>query len=135
MYEHDFFNIAVQITDKKINVDELVQKYINVNQIDKSNIQERKAVKTIGLIFKTLKNSKIDVKIDELGESQIVYDSDRSLLTRVQEESTDKCEEYRKKIYVGNEIEQTPVQAKDQNEITQENVTKNQQNKDEEIEH
>lgn len=135
LYEHDFFNIAVQITDKKINVDELVQKYINVNQIDKSNIQERKAVKTIGLIFKTLKNSKIDVKIDELGESQIVYDSDRSLLTRVQEESTDKCEEYRKKIYVGNEIEQTPVQAKDQNEITQENVTKNQQNKDEEIEH
>lgn len=38
-------------------------------------------------------------------------------------------------MYVGNEIEQTPVQAKDQNEITQENVTKNQQNKDEEIEH
>ena len=98
LYEHDFFNIAVQITDKKINVDELVQKYINVNQIDKSNIQERKAVKTIGLIFKTLKNSKIDVKVDELGESQIVYDSDRSLLTRVQEESTDKCEEYRNSV-------------------------------------
>ena len=53
----------------------------------------------------------------------------------VQEESTDKCEEYRKTMYVGNEIEQTPVQAKDQNEITQENVTKNQQNKDEGIEH
>ena len=98
MYEHDFFIIAVQITDKKINVDELDQKYINVNQIDKSNIQERKAVKTIGLIFKALKNSKIDVKVDELGESQIVYDSDRSLLTRVQEESTDKCEEYRKSV-------------------------------------
>lgn len=98
LYEHDFFNIAVQITDKKINVDELVQRYINVNQIDKSNIKERKALKTVGLIFKALKNSKIDVKVDELGESQIVYDSDRSLLTRVQEESTDKCEEYRKSV-------------------------------------
>lgn len=98
LYEHDFFNIAVQITDKKINVDELVQRYINVNQIDKSNIKERKALKTVGLIFKALKDSKIDVKVDELGESQIVYDSDRSLLTRVQEESTDKCEEYRKSV-------------------------------------
>lgn len=134
-YEHDFFDIAIQVTDKKLNIDELVQKYNNVNQIDRSNTQERKALKTVGLIFRALKNSKIDVRVNELGESQIVYDSDRSLLTRVQEESTDKCEEYRKKIYVGNEIEQTPVQAKDQNEITQENVTKNQQNKDEEIEH
>ena len=38
-------------------------------------------------------------------------------------------------MYVGNEIEQTQVQAKGQDEITQENVTENQQNKDEEIEH
>lgn len=116
LYEHDFFNIAVQITDKKINVDELVQRYINVNQIDKSNIQERKAVKTIGLIFKALKNSKIDVKVDELGESQIVYDSDRSLLTRVQEESTDKCEEYRKSVKKDAEqnerIQNQPVQIR-----------------------
>ena len=127
LYEHDFFNIAVQITDKKINVDELVQKYINVNQIDKSNIQERKAVKTIGLIFKTLKNSKIDVKVDELGESQIVYDSDRSLLTRVQEESTDKCEEYRKSVKKDAEqleknnkrIQNQPEQIRQDNERIQ----------------
>lgn len=60
--------------------------------------KNRKGELEIGLIFKALKNSKIDVKVDELGESQIVYDSDRSLLTRVQEESTDKCEEYRKSV-------------------------------------
>ena len=38
-------------------------------------------------------------------------------------------------MYVGKEIEQTPVQTRGQDEITQENATKNQQNKDEEIEH
>lgn len=134
-YEHDFYDMAIQITDKKLNIDELVQRYVNVDQIDKSNRQERKALKTIGLIFKALKNSKIDISMNELGETQIKYDSEEPLLKRVQRENLDKCEEYRKTMYVGNEIEQTTVQAKCQNEITQENVTENQQNKDEEIEH
>lgn len=134
-YEHDFYDMAIQITDKKLNVDELAQRYVNVDQIDKSDRQERKALKTIGLIFKALKNSNIDVSMNELGEAQIKYDSEEPLLKRVQRENLDKCEEYRKTMYVGNEIEQTTVQAKCQNEITQENATKNQQNKDEEIEH
>lgn len=134
-YEHDFYDMAIQITDKKLNVDELAQRYVNVDQIDKSDRQERKALKTIGLIFKALKNSNIDVSMNELGETQIKYDSEEPLLKRVQRENLDKCEEYRKTMYVGNEIEQTTVQAKCQNEITQENVTENQQNKDEEIEH
>lgn len=134
-YEHDFYDMAIQITDKKLNVDELAQRYVNVDQIDKSDRQERKALKTIGIIFKALKNSNIDVSMNELGEAQIKYDSEEPLLKRVQRENLDKCEEYRKTMYVGNEIEQTTVQAKCQNEITQENVTENQQNKDEEIEH
>ena len=134
-YEHDFYDMAIQITDKKLNVDELAQRYVNVDQIDKSDRQERKALKTIGLIFKALKNSKIDISMNELGEAQIKYDSEEPLLKRVQRENLDKCEEYRKTMYVGNEIEQTQVQEKCQNEITQENATKNQQNKDEEIEH
>lgn len=134
-YEHDFYDMAIQITDKKLNVYELAQRYVNVDQIDKSDRQERKALKTIGLIFKALKNSNIDVSMNELGEAQIKYDSEEPLLKRVQRENLDKCEEYRKTMYVGNEIEQTTVQAKCQNEITQENVTENQQNKDEEIEH
>lgn len=134
-YEHDFYDMAIQITDKKLNVDELAQRYVNVDQIDKRDRQERKALKTIGLIFKALKNSNIDVSMNELGEAQIKYDSEEPLLKRVQRENLDKCEEYRKTMYVGNEIEQTTVQAKCQNEITQENVTENQQNKDEEIEH
>ena len=134
-YEHDFYDMAIQITDKKLNVDELAQRYVNVDQIDKSDRQERKAVKTIGLIFKALKNSKIDISMNELGEAQIKYDSEEPLLKRVQRENLDKCEEYRKTMYVGNEIEQTQVQEKCQNEITQENVTENRQNKDEEIEH
>lgn len=134
-YEHDLYDMAIQITDKKLNVDELAQRYVNVDQIDKSDRQERKALKTIGLIFKALKNSNIDVSMNELGEAQIKYDSEEPLLKRVQRENLDKCEEYRKTMYVGNEIEQTQVQEKCQNEITQENVTENQQNKDEEIEH
>ncbi len=134
-YEHDFYDMAIQITDKKLNVDELAQRYVNVDQIDKSDRQERKALKTIGLIFKALKNSKIDISMNELGEAQIKYDSEEPLLKRVQRENLDKCEEYRKTMYVGNEIEQTQVQEKCQNEITQENVTENRQNKDEEIEH
>ena len=134
-YEHDFYDMAIQITDKKLNVDELAQRYVNVDQIDKSDRQERKALKTIGLIFKALKNSKIDISMNELGEAQIKYDSEEPLLKRVQRENLDKCEEYRKTMYVVNEIEQTQVQEKCQNEITQENVTENQQNKDEEIEH
>ena len=134
-YEHDFYDMAIQITDKKLNVDELAQRYVNVDQIDKSDRQERKALKTIGLIFKALKNSKIDISMNELGEAQIKYDSEEPLLKRVQRENLDKCEEYRKTMYDGNEIEQTQVQEKCQNEITQENVTENQQNKDEEIEH
>lgn len=134
-YEHDFYDMAIQITDKKLNVDELAQRYVNVDQIDKSDRQERKALKTIGLIFKALKNSKIDISMNELGEAQIKYDSEEPLLKRVQRENLDKCEEYRKTMYVGNEIEQTQVQEKCQNEITQENATENQQNKDEEIEH
>lgn len=134
-YEHDFYDMAIQITDKKLNVDELAQRYVNVDQIDKSDRQERKALKTIGLIFKALKNSKIDISMNELGEAQIKYDSEEPLLKRVQRENLDKCEEYRKTMYVGKEIEQTPVQTRGQDEITQENVTENQQNKDEEIEH
>lgn len=134
-YEHDFYDMAIQITDKKLNVDELAQRYVNVDQIDKSDRQERKALKTIGLIFKALKNSNIDVSMNELGEAQIKYDSEEPLLKRVQRENLDKCEEYRKTMYVGKEIEQTPVQTRGQDEITQENVTENQQNKDEEIEH
>ena len=96
---------------------------------------EEKALKTVGLIFKPLKDSNIDVRLNELGETQIAYDSEEPLLKRVQRENYDKCEEYRKTMYVGKEIEQTPVQTRGQDEITQENVTENRQNKDEEIEH
>ena len=134
-YEHDFYDMAIQITDKKLNIDELAQRYVNVDQIDKSNRQERKALKTIGLIFKALKNSNIDVSMNELGESQIAYNSEEPLLGRVKKENFDKSEEYRKEMYVSDKIEQNQIKTKEQSEITQENIEQNQQNKDEGIEH
>ena len=134
-YEHDFYDMAIQITDKKLNIDELAQRYVNVDQIDKSNRQERKALKTIGLIFKALKNSNIDVSMNELGESQIAYNSEEPLLGRVKKENFDKSEEYRKEMCVGDKIEQNQIKTKEQSEITQENIEQNQQNKDEGIEH
>lgn len=105
-YEHDFYNIALKITDKKLNVEELAQKYINIDNIDKSRRTERKALKSIGLIFRALKNQNIDIGVNEIGENQIVYNSEQSFFNRVEKENFDKNEEYRKKMYIGDKIEQ-----------------------------
>lgn len=117
-YEHDFYNIAIKITDKKLNVEELAQKYINIDTIDKSRRTERKALKSIGLIFKALKNQNIDIGVNEIGENQIVYNSEQSFFNRVEKESFDKNEEYRKKMYIGDKIEpiEQTVQALEQSE-------------------
>ena len=70
-----------------------------------------------------------------MGEPQLIENTNESFANRVERENTDSSKEYRKEVYIGDEIEQTQVQSKEKDEAIQENIKQDQQEKDEGIEH
>ena len=70
-----------------------------------------------------------------MGEPQLIENANESFANRVERENTDSSKEYRKEVYIGDEIEQTQVQSKEKDEAIQENIKQDQQEKDEGIEH
>ena len=71
-----------------------------------------------------------------MGETQLIENANESFANRVERENTDSGKEYRKEVYIGDEIEQVQVQAKEIGETIQEkNIKQDQQEKDEGIEH
>ena len=70
-----------------------------------------------------------------MGEPQLIENANESFANRVERENTDSSKEYRKEVYIGDEIEQTQVQSKEKGEAIQENIKQDQQEKYEGIEH
>lgn len=57
--------MAIQITDKKLNIDELVQRYDNVDQIDRV-IDKKEKLKNSRSYFKALKVQILMLRLNEL---------------------------------------------------------------------
>ena len=70
-----------------------------------------------------------------MGEPQLIENANESFANRVERENTDSSKEYRKEVYIGDEIEHTQVQSKEKGEAIQENIKQDQQEKYEGIEH
>lgn len=75
------YALKFKLTDKPLDLEELYKQYIE-NKSVRGNV----AQKRVGLILDALKDQKIDIKINELGMSQIDYNSQQSIARRIRRE-------------------------------------------------
>lgn len=130
-YRKEIYHYSFKLTDKPLDFEEIYQKYKESKEND-----SKSAINIIGQKFETLRDRKLDIEIDQMGETQLIENANESFANRVERENTDSGKEYRKEVYIGDEIEQVQVQAKEIGETIQEkNIKQDQQEKDEGIEH
>lgn len=129
-YKKEIYHYSFKLTDKPLDFEEIYQKYKESKEND-----GKSAINIIGQKFETLRGRNLDIAIDEMGEPQLIENANESFANRVERENTDSSKEYRKEVYIGDEIEQTHVQSKEKGEAIQENIKQDQQEKDEGIEH
>ena len=130
-YRKEIYHYSFKLTDKPLDFEEIYQKYKESKEND-----SKSAINIIGQKFETLRDRKLDIEIDQMGETQLIENANESFANRVERENTDSGKEYIKEVYIGDEIEQVQVQAKEIGETIQEkNIKQDQQEKDEGIEH
>lgn len=110
------YNIALRVTDKTIDFEEIYKSYLELKGTREKNPQIS-AVKRLGIIMEALRKRNIDIVKNNIGETVIDYNAQESFANRVKREQTNSSSEYRKSFYIGDAIEQGPVQPKKQEEI------------------
>lgn len=126
--EVQMYDIAMKVTDKPINFEEIYEQYRNSSQ-DRANGENRRAIRSIGTILEVLRNRNIDIVKNDIGETVIDYKAEEPFAKRMKRELTNSSEEYRKANYIGDKIQQGPVQSQEKDEeslkkeVVQENET------------
>ena len=120
------YNLALKVTDKPIDFEEIYKSYLNVKGTREKS-EKTSAIKRLGIIMEALRKRNIDIVKNDIGEIVIDYNAEESFASRMKREQTNICAEYRKANYIGDTIEQFPVQT--QEKTTQEQLQeKNQDN-------
>lgn len=117
------YDIALRVTDKPIDFEEIYKQYLEIKGT-KGKSEKASSIRRIGIIMETLRKRNIDIVKNDIGETIIVYNSEEPFATRMKREKTDTCTEYRKASYIGDTIDQSPVQTQEkttQKQIQEEN--------------
>lgn len=121
------YNLALKITDKPIDFEEIYKSYLDLKGPREKN-GKTSAVKRIGIIMEALRKRNIDIVKNDIGETVIDYNAQESFATRVKREQTNSSAQYRKANYIGDTIEQGPIQQQQierSKELVQETIQDN----------
>ena len=117
------YDLALRVTDKTIDFEEIYKSYLDLKGTREKN-EKTAPIKRLGIIIEALRKRNIDIVKNDIGETVIDYNAQESLATRVKREQTNSSAEYRKANYIGDTIQQGIVQQPEEsNKIEQiENV-------------
>lgn len=115
------YHLEVRLTDKELNLEKMYKEYLENNDTKVKNTHRNSNL--IAKMLEDLKDQNIDIRTNELGEQELVYDATTSLAKRVEKEVE---EERRRKKFMeaidarGENDE--PVVVHEKEELTTEKV-------------
>ena len=78
------YHLEVRLTDKELNLEKMYKEYLENNDIKGKNTHRNSNL--IAKMLEDLKDQNIDIRTNELGEQELVYDATTSLAKRVEKE-------------------------------------------------
>lgn len=78
------YHLEVRLTDKKLNLEKMYKEYLENNDTKGKNTHRNSNL--IAKMLEDLKDQNIDIRTNELGEQELVYDATTSLAKRVEKE-------------------------------------------------
>ena len=78
------YHLEVRLTDKELNLEKMYKEYLENNDIKGKNTHRNSNL--IAKMLEDLKDQNIDIRTNELGEQEVVYDATTSLAKRVEKE-------------------------------------------------
>lgn len=115
------YHLEVRLTDKELNLEKMYKEYLENNDTKVKNTHRNSNL--IAKMLEDLKDQNIDIRTNELGEQELVYDATTSLAKRVEKEVEEerRSKKFMEAIDARGENDE-PVVVHEQEELTTEKV-------------
>ena len=116
------YHLEVRLTDKELNLKKMYKEYLENNDIKGKNTHRNSNL--IAKMLEDLKDQNIDIRTNELGEQELVYDATTSLAKRVEKEVEEerRSKKFMEAIDARGENDEPVVVHKQEEELTTEKV-------------
>ena len=115
------YHLEVRLTDKELNLEKMYKEYLENNDTKVKNTHRNSNL--IAKMLEDLKDQNIDIRTNELGEQELVYDATTSLAKRVEKEVEEerRSKKFMEAIDARGENDE-PVVVHEKEELTTEKV-------------
>ena len=116
------YHLEVRLTDKELNLEKMYKEYLENNDTKVKNTHRNSNL--IAKMLEDLKDQNIDIRTNELGEQELVYDATTSLAKRVEKEVEEerRSRKFMEAIDARGENDEPVVVHKQEEELTTEKV-------------
>lgn len=116
------YHLEVRLTDKELNLEKMYKEYLENNDTKVKNTHRNSNL--IAKMLEDLKDQNIDIRTNELGEQELVYDATTSLAKRVEKEVEEerRSKKFMEAIDARGENDEPVVVHKQEEELTTEKV-------------
>lgn len=116
------YHLEVRLTDKELNLEKMYKEYLENNDTKGKNTH--RSSNLIAKMLEDLKDQNIDIRTNELGEQELVYDATTSLAKRVEKEVEEerRSKKFMEAIDARGENDEPVVVHEQEKELTTEKV-------------
>lgn len=116
------YHLEVRLTDKELNLEKMYKEYLENNDTKVKNTHRNSNL--IAKMLEDLKDQNIDIRTNELGEQELVYDATTSLAKRVEKEVEEerRSKKFMEAIDARGENDEPVVVHEQEEELTTEKV-------------
>lgn len=116
------YHLEVRLTDKELNLEKMYKEYLENNDTKVKNTHRNSNL--IAKMLEDLKDQNIDIRTNELGEQELVYDATTSLAKRVEKEVEEerRSKKFMEAIDARGENDEPVVVHKQEEKLTTEKV-------------
>lgn len=116
------YHLEVRLTDKELNLEKMYKEYLENNDTKGKNTHRNSNL--IAKMLEDLKDQNIDIRTNELGEQELVYDATTSLAKRVEKEVEEerRSKKFMEEIDARGEKDEPVAVHEQENELTTEKI-------------
>lgn len=113
------YHLEVRLTDKELNLEKMYKEYLENNDTKGKNTHRNSNL--IAKMLEDLKDQNIDIRTNELGEQELVYDATTSLAKRVEKEVEEerRSRKFMEEIDARGEKDEPVVVHKQEEKLTE----------------
>lgn len=113
------YHLEVRLTDKELNLEKMYKEYLENNDTKVKNTHRNSNL--IAKMLEDLKDQNIDIRTNELGEQELVYDATTSLAKRVEKEVEEerRSRKFMEEIDARGENDEPVVVHKQEEKLTE----------------